>query len=341
MIRPVTVATFLLACGSGLYLYQSKHEVQVLDRTIERSVRDTNVLREQSRLLSAEWTMLSDQDRLRQFSDTYLQLKTIAPSQYTNFADLDNRLPAPRIDTPAQDPEEDQVTVDNGPQPIAAPGPAATLPVPPVPAHAAPAVASAPHAVEIRVPEAKAVAKPLPADSAPHAATIAEARLAEARLAASRVMEARSQRTADSHAAGREPVPSRPIVLALPRPVPVNAPAGGGSNGARPQTPSMLAVRVPATLPAPIALPNPVHVALVSSTHVALVSSTHVALATPAPVPLASAAPVASAAVASAAATAVIPAPGSGYGGSLLGMARGGLAPSPRPTPVNASYRTN
>ena len=41
MIRPLTIATFLLACGSGLYLYQSKHEVQLLDRTIERTVHET------------------------------------------------------------------------------------------------------------------------------------------------------------------------------------------------------------------------------------------------------------------------------------------------------------
>ena len=94
MIRPLTIVTCLMACGSGLYLYQSKHEVQLLDRTIERTVHDTEALREQSRLLAAEWTMLNDPERLRQFSDTYLSLKTISPSQFTSLADLDSRLPA-------------------------------------------------------------------------------------------------------------------------------------------------------------------------------------------------------------------------------------------------------
>ena len=102
MIRPLTIATFLLACGSGLYLYQSKHEVQLLDRTIEKTVHETGALREQSRLLAAEWTMLNDPERLRQFSDTYLSLKTITPSQFTSLADLDNRLPAPRVEAPAR-----------------------------------------------------------------------------------------------------------------------------------------------------------------------------------------------------------------------------------------------
>ncbi len=86
MIRPITIVAFLLACGSGLYLYQSKHEVQLLDRTIEKTVRDTTALREQSRLLAAEWTMLNDPDRLRQFSDTYLSLKSINPAQFTSLA---------------------------------------------------------------------------------------------------------------------------------------------------------------------------------------------------------------------------------------------------------------
>src|SRR6202012_5527553 len=99
MIRPLTVATFLMACGSGLYLYQSKHEVQLLDRTIEKTVHATGALREQSRLLAAEWTMLNDPERRRQFSDTYLNLKSIDPKQFPSLADLDSRLPAPRIET--------------------------------------------------------------------------------------------------------------------------------------------------------------------------------------------------------------------------------------------------
>src|SRR5476649_663203 len=116
MIRPLTVATFLIACGSGLYLYQSKHEVQLLDRTIEKAVHDTGALREQSRLLSAEWTMLNDPDRLRQFSDTYLNLRSISPAQFTSLADLDNKLPAPRTEVAAPSTDEAPDPVDPAPQ---------------------------------------------------------------------------------------------------------------------------------------------------------------------------------------------------------------------------------
>ncbi len=102
MIRPITVATFLMACGSGLYLYQEKHEVQLLDRTIEKTVHETAGLREQSRVLAAEWTMLNDPERLRQYSDKYLVMKSIAPPQFTSLASLDSRLPPVAPETPPQ-----------------------------------------------------------------------------------------------------------------------------------------------------------------------------------------------------------------------------------------------
>ncbi len=94
MIRSSTFATFLLACGSGFYLYQSKHEVQLLDQAIKNTVHDTRVVRGQSRLLTAEWTILNDPETLRRFADRYLALKPITPSQFTSLADLDPRLPS-------------------------------------------------------------------------------------------------------------------------------------------------------------------------------------------------------------------------------------------------------
>ena len=83
----------ILVGGSGLYVYQSKHEVQLLDRTIEKTLHETGGLREQSRLLAAEWTMLNDPERLRQFSDAYLNLKSISPTQFISLNDLGNKLP--------------------------------------------------------------------------------------------------------------------------------------------------------------------------------------------------------------------------------------------------------
>jgi hypothetical protein len=104
MIRPITCICFLLACGSGLYLYQAKHRVQVLDRQIEVTVQATEKLREQTRVLHAEWTLLNDPQRLQALGDQFLTLKTVQPSQFTSMADLDSRLPPvppPQITPPA------------------------------------------------------------------------------------------------------------------------------------------------------------------------------------------------------------------------------------------------
>jgi len=65
MIRPFTCVCFLAACGSGLYLYQAKHRVLMIDREIEKTVHATGDLREQVRVLHAEWTLQSDPQRLQ------------------------------------------------------------------------------------------------------------------------------------------------------------------------------------------------------------------------------------------------------------------------------------
>jgi hypothetical protein len=220
MIRPITIVTFLMACGSGLYLYQSKHEVQLLDRTIEKTVHDTGTLREQSRLLSAEWTMLNDPDRLRQFSDTYLNLKSINPAQFTSLNDLGGKLPAPRIETPAPSPEEAPVVAETVLPSVdeavpAAVAETAVLPVPPIPTVRPVQVATPPaHPTEAKVAIARA---PVVADPKPAEPRLPEQRVAELK-ASPRVAEIRPEaRTAVA------PAPPKPIVLAAPRPQPMYA----------------------------------------------------------------------------------------------------------------------
>ncbi len=94
MIRPITVLTFILACGSGMYLYQAKHRVHLIDQQIDQTVKQTDTLREQSRALHAEWMLLNDPDRLHRLAAQYLtNLQPVAPTQFTDAADLDSRLP--------------------------------------------------------------------------------------------------------------------------------------------------------------------------------------------------------------------------------------------------------
>lgn len=100
MIRPITCVGFVLACASGLYLYQAKHRVNVIDQEIARTVHMADTTREQIRLLHAEWTLLNQPDRLQKLADQFLPLKPTSPSQFTSLADLDSRLPPVRPDTP-------------------------------------------------------------------------------------------------------------------------------------------------------------------------------------------------------------------------------------------------
>lgn len=107
MIRPFTFLCALLACGSGLYLYHSKHEAQLLDRDIARVLRATSESRARIETLKNEWQNLNEADRLRTLSQIHLGLKTMEQSQLVTMADLGSRLPAPTpgaIYVPAEGP---------------------------------------------------------------------------------------------------------------------------------------------------------------------------------------------------------------------------------------------
>ena len=124
MIRPLTCVTVLMACGSGLYLYQTKHQAQVVDRQIERAVKAITATKVQTRELAAAWTVLGSPDRLQQLSSQYLSITPVTPSQFVAMADLDSRLPAPRaLPPPGSDAPSDT------PSGVPADGAAATTPM--------------------------------------------------------------------------------------------------------------------------------------------------------------------------------------------------------------------
>ncbi len=220
MIRPFTCVCFLLACGSGLYLYQAKHRVQTIDREIEKVVRATAELREQTRVLHAEWTLQSDPQRLQALSDQLLNLKTVTPGQFTSMADLDNRLPAVRPpDAPPSEPLT--VPIADGSQPEEP----APIPLPP-PKPAAVAIAAAP---QPRPPEHKPPPRPVIAEAQPVRPTPIVARpvsvAEQSRSALPASTPAPMAGSALGMARGASPPP--------PRPMPVSASqwvsnAGGG-----------------------------------------------------------------------------------------------------------------
>ena len=161
MIRPITCICFLLACGSGLYLYQAKHRVQLLDRQIEDTVQATDKLREQARVLHAEWTLLNDPQRLQTLADQFLSLKTVQPGQFTSMADLDSRLPP--VPPPAPPPTPAPVEPAAPPVAETAAQVASASPVPP---EQKPAATAQPAAKPVAVAAASLPA-PKPAESKP------------------------------------------------------------------------------------------------------------------------------------------------------------------------------
>ena len=223
MIRPFTCVCFMLACGSGLYLYQAKHRVQTIDREIEKVVRATSELREQTRVLYAEWTLQSDPQRLQALSDQLLNLKTVTPGQFTSMADLDGRLPAVRgPDAPPSEPLTAPIADGSQPEepapiPLPSPKPAPTV-----------AVSTPPP----RPPEHKPPPRPV----------IAEAQPVRATPIAARPVSLAEQPRAAVPAPASTPAPAmagsalgmaRNASLSPPRPMPVSSSqwvssAGGG-----------------------------------------------------------------------------------------------------------------
>jgi hypothetical protein len=193
MIRPITCICFLLACGSGLYLYQAKHRVQLLDRQIQDTVQAADKVREQSRVLHAEWTLLNDPQRLQALANQFLTLKTVQPNQFVGMADLENRLPpvpppepvAPPPTAPTTEPVAEapspatppEKAPETSPAPAVAAVPSAPPPsAKPVAVAAAPAPSPAPRPPEHKpAPSPAPAAAPAPPPPAPHPA-VAEAR---------------------------------------------------------------------------------------------------------------------------------------------------------------------
>jgi len=95
MIRPATLICMVLAAGSGLYLYQAKHQAQLLDEQIAHILKDTDHARQRTGELMAEYALLNDPSRLQDLANAHLHLRPTEPTQFTNLAELSRRLPAP------------------------------------------------------------------------------------------------------------------------------------------------------------------------------------------------------------------------------------------------------
>ncbi len=162
MIRPATLVAMLLAAGSGLYLYQVKHQAQLLDGQIARILKDTDRARQHTGELVADYALLNDPARLQELASAHLHLRPTEPSQFTSLAELGRRLPAAGSWHPA------------APEPVTAPLVAA-LPAPVV-------VASLPTPVPAQRPATRPRPQPAPLQPGLYGAPVEQANLPPQRM---------------------------------------------------------------------------------------------------------------------------------------------------------------
>ena len=218
MIRPLTLVSLIVAAGAGLHLYQVKHSVSMLDRELREVNRQTEVVRERTQILRAEWALLNEPDRLRQVAQRHLALEPMAPAQFIREAELDRRLPAARAfagppslvgppEVPAAAPEVLMIPRSVAAAPVAQPAASANpAPAPrTIPAEAPPRLSAA------------AVLPPVSRPAPPPRMMVTPAvHLAPAAPPPPAVVT-----SARGGASGALPPP-----VPLPRPVPVGAPQG-------------------------------------------------------------------------------------------------------------------
>ena len=111
MMRPMTCLSLLAALGAGLYLYQEKHTAQLLDRDINRTIKQAEQGRDRIGLMKAEWALLNEPERLQNLASQHLlTLQSLQPAQFARLEDLPSRLPAPSA-TPVNAPPMDDAPV--------------------------------------------------------------------------------------------------------------------------------------------------------------------------------------------------------------------------------------
>jgi len=151
MTRLGAVFWFVVVLVAGFTTFKVKYTVQDLEDQLNRVRRHTIAEQQETRVLNAEWTYLTQPERLADLNRRFLGLAAIAPKQLQRgIADIPLRPPA----APAAPPDEliDVAAAAASPDPAASP-----IPIDPFPARMA---ASQPPAAAL--PVTPAVLAPAP-----------------------------------------------------------------------------------------------------------------------------------------------------------------------------------
>jgi len=128
MVRLGAVFWLIVVLVAGFATFKVKYAVQDLEDQLNRVRRHTIAEQQEIRVLNAEWTYLTQPERLADLNRRFLGLAPIAPKQLQrSIADIPLRPPA----APAPPDELVDVALDASPGPAASPTPADALPVVP------------------------------------------------------------------------------------------------------------------------------------------------------------------------------------------------------------------
>ena len=93
IFRPLTTLGFVAASLAGLHLYQTKHEVALLDRELRSIGKQIEDAKDRTQALQAEWAWLNEPERLRGVAQRHLQLEPMQPTQFLRLNEAERRLP--------------------------------------------------------------------------------------------------------------------------------------------------------------------------------------------------------------------------------------------------------
>ena len=99
MIRPITLAMFVLAAGAGGLLFQVSFEVSALEdrlATLNRAIIDDQ---ESIHVLRAEWSYLNQPSQIEALAQRHLDLVPMKTAQIQSFAALPLRPEAEALDS--------------------------------------------------------------------------------------------------------------------------------------------------------------------------------------------------------------------------------------------------
>jgi hypothetical protein len=257
MMRPFTFLCMLAAAGSGFYLFQTKNQAMLLDREIQRTMKQTEEARQRAMLLRAEFARLNDPDRLQELATQLLpSLRPTDPKQFTTLAELDKWLPPVGAPMPAAplEPQAPDAQVPHA-APPALSAPPVSVPVATAPARSAPPRTdqARPEPVRPDPPRAPLVATVVPRPAAlpvPHPAPVAAPvsvagapTVRPAEHVASIAPPARPEQLTGSAVAARRQTGSVLAIAAEPRPPVAHVMPAVVRGGALPATPTEAVAR--------------------------------------------------------------------------------------------------